>query len=39
MSGSVNKVMLVGNPGRDPEVRRAALQPPKTHFPLAFSEG
>jgi single-strand DNA-binding protein len=36
--GSVNKVILVGNLGSDPEVRFTAGNQPVTHFNLATSE-
>ena len=38
MSGSVNKVILVGNLGRDPEVRRMGSGDPVVNFSLALSE-
>jgi single-strand DNA-binding protein len=38
MSGSVNKVILVGNVGRDPEVRRMGSGEPVCNFSLATSE-
>jgi single-strand DNA-binding protein len=38
MSGSVNKVILVGNVGRDPEVRRMNSGEPVVNFSLATSE-
>ena len=38
MSGSVNKVMLVGNLGRDPEVRNMQNGDPIVHLSLATSE-
>ena len=38
MSGSVNKVILVGNLGRDPEVRRMGSGDPVVSFSLAMSE-
>lgn len=38
MSGSVNKVILVGNLGRDPEVRRTGAGDPVVNFSLALSE-
>lgn len=38
MSGSVNKVILVGNLGRDPEVRRTGAGNPVVSFGLAMSE-
>lgn len=38
MSGSVNKVILVGNLGRDPEVRRLNSGDPVVNFSLATSE-
>lgn len=38
MAGSVNKVILVGNLGRDPEVRRTANGDPVTSFSLATTE-
>jgi len=38
MAGSVNKVILVGNLGRDPEVRRTASGDPVVSFSLATSE-
>ena len=38
MSGSVNKVILVGNVGRDPEVRRMGSGDPVCNFSLATSE-
>jgi single-strand DNA-binding protein len=38
MSGSVNKVILVGNVGRDPEVRRLNSGEPVASFAVATSE-
>jgi single-strand DNA-binding protein len=38
MSGSVNKVILIGNLGRDPEVRRTQAGDPVVSFSLATSE-
>jgi single-strand DNA-binding protein len=38
MSGSVNKVILVGNVGRDPEIRRLGSGEPVCNFSLATSE-
>jgi single-strand DNA-binding protein len=38
MAGSVNKVILVGNIGRDPEVRRTGAGDPVVSFSLATSE-
>ncbi|MSO54985.1 MAG: single-stranded DNA-binding protein [Rhodospirillales bacterium] len=38
MAGSVNKVILVGNLGRDPEVRRTQEGSKMVTFPLATSE-
>ena len=38
MAGSVNKVILVGNLGRDPEVRRTNSGDPVTSFSLATTE-
>ena len=38
MAGSVNKVILVGNLGRDPEVRRTNAGDPVTSFSLATTE-
>ncbi len=38
MAGSVNKVILVGNLGRDPEVRRTQDGRPIVNFTLATSE-
>lgn len=38
MSGSVNKVILVGNLGRDPEVRRMQNGDPVVNLSLATSE-
>jgi single-strand DNA-binding protein len=38
MSGSVNKVILVGNLGRDPEVRRMNSGDPVVSFSIATSE-
>jgi len=38
MSGSVNKVILVGNLGRDPEVRRMNSGDPVVSFSLATTE-
>ena len=38
MSGSVNKVILVGNVGRDPEVRRLNSGDPVASFSVATSE-
>jgi single-strand DNA-binding protein len=38
MSGSVNKVILIGNLGRDPEVRRTANGDPVVSFSIATTE-
>jgi single-strand DNA-binding protein len=38
MSGSVNKVILIGNLGRDPEVRRLNSGDPVVSFSLATTE-
>lgn len=38
MSGSVNKVILVGNLGRDPEVRRMGSGDPVVSFSVATAE-
>jgi single-strand DNA-binding protein len=38
MAGSVNKVILVGNLGRDPEVRRLTSGDPVVHLSVATSE-
>ncbi len=38
MSGSVNKVILIGNLGKDPEVRRLENGAVVASFPLATSE-
>lgn len=38
MSGSVNKVILVGNLGRDPEVRRTGAGDPIVTFSIATTE-
>jgi single-strand DNA-binding protein len=38
MAGSVNKVILIGNLGRDPEVRRTGAGDPIVSFSLATSE-
>jgi single-strand DNA-binding protein len=38
MAGSVNKVILVGNLGKDPEVRRLGSGEPVVNFSLATSE-
>jgi single-strand DNA-binding protein len=38
MSGSVNKVILVGNLGRDPEVRRTNAGDPVVSFSMATTE-
>ena len=38
MAGSVNKVILIGNLGRDPEVRRLENGAVVANFPLATSE-
>ncbi len=38
MSGSVNKVILVGNVGRDPETRRMPSGDPVVNFSIATSE-
>ncbi len=38
MSGSINKVILVGNLGKDPEVRRMGSGDPVVSFSLATSE-
>jgi single-strand DNA-binding protein len=37
MAGSLNKVMLIGNVGRDPEMRYTASGEPVTTFSLAVS--
>jgi single-strand DNA-binding protein len=38
MAGSVNKVILVGNLGKDPDVRRLNSGDPVVSFPIATSE-
>lgn len=38
MAGSVNKVILIGNLGRDPEVRRTGAGDPVVTFSLATTE-
>ncbi|MBM3561364.1 MAG: single-stranded DNA-binding protein, partial [Alphaproteobacteria bacterium] len=38
MAGSVNKVILVGNLGRDPEVRQTQAGADIVHLALATSE-
>lgn len=38
MAGSVNKVILIGNLGRDPEVRRTGAGDPVVNFSIATSE-
>ena len=38
MAGSVNKVILIGNLGRDPETRRMGSGDPVTSFSVATSE-
>lgn len=38
MSGSVNKVILIGNLGRDPEVRRTGSGDPVVSFSIATTE-
>jgi single-strand DNA-binding protein len=38
MAGSVNKVILVGNLGRDPEVRRTSAGDPVVSFSIATSD-
>ncbi|MGB6117006.1 MAG: single-stranded DNA-binding protein, partial [Mesorhizobium sp.] len=38
MAGSVNKVILVGNLGKDPEIRRLNSGDPVVNFTLATSE-
>jgi single-strand DNA-binding protein len=38
MAGSVNKVTLIGNVGRDPEVRRTSSGDPVVNFSIATSE-
>src|SRR5262245_36498665 len=38
MAGSVNKVILVGNLGRDPEVRRTQAGRPIVNFSVATSD-
>jgi single-strand DNA-binding protein len=38
MSGSVNKVILIGNLGRDPEVRRMNSGDPVVSFSIATTE-
>ncbi|MCA0027376.1 MULTISPECIES: single-stranded DNA-binding protein [unclassified Mesorhizobium] len=38
MAGSVNKVILVGNLGADPEIRRLASGDPVVNFRIATSE-
>ena len=37
MAASVNKVILVGNVGKDPEIRYVATEVPVATFPLATS--
>ena len=38
MAGSVNKVILIGNLGRDPEVRRTGAGDPIVNFSIATTE-
>ena len=38
MAGSINKVMLIGNLGADPEVRRLSSGDPVVNFRIATSE-
>ena len=38
MAGSVNKVILIGNLGRDPEVRRTGAGDPVVSFSIATTE-
>ena len=38
MAGSINKVILIGNLGKDPEVRRLNSGDPVVTFPIATSE-
>ncbi|MBR9986308.1 MAG: single-stranded DNA-binding protein [Desulfosarcina sp.] len=38
MAGGINKVILVGNLGRDPEIRYTADGKPIANFPVATSE-
>jgi len=38
MAGSVNKVILIGNLGRDPEVRRTGAGDPVVNFSVATTE-
>jgi len=38
MAGSVNKVILVGNLGKDPEVRRMTSGEPVVNLSIATSE-
>ena len=38
MAGGINKVILVGNLGRDPEIRYTADGKPIANFPIATSE-
>jgi single-strand DNA-binding protein len=38
MAGSLNKVMLIGNLGRDPEVRRLGSGEPVVNFSIATGE-
>ena len=38
MAGSVNKVILIGNLGRDPEVRHTQAGDPIVHLNVATSE-
>lgn len=38
MSGSVNKVILIGNLGKDPEIRRLENGAVVANFPIATSE-
>ncbi len=38
MAGSINKVILIGNLGKDPEVRRLNSGDPVVSFPVATSE-
>lgn len=38
MAGSVNKVMLIGHLGRDPEIRRTGAGDPIANLRLATSE-
>ena len=38
MAGSLNKVILIGNLGRDPEVRRLSSGEPVVNLSIATSE-